>query len=486
MSGPITITYLTGEYPPMQGGIADHITYLADYLAPLDISTSILTSQRWQVAYQKSQPTNNYQLPITNYPSSPIHPTIPNWGWRCWQATTTFLASHQPDILHIQYQAAAFDLGGWINWLPWYLKKRGSPTKIITTFHDLRIPYIFPKAGPFRIKSMLALARHSDGLICTDHETRQVLRLALNNEQLTINNEQLAMNNEQLAMNNEQLAMNNEQLAMNNEQLVINNEQLAIRNEKLEIRNNQSPISPSSIPQSPNLLKRSGSPNLITIPLGNNVEPQPPPNFNRSEWRAKYGCTDDTLLLAYFGFLNNSKGGDVLIEALALLRGQGIEAQLLLIGGDVGDADPTNMAYARKIEVLIAQHQLTKVVHRTGYVELAEVSASLLVADTLVMPYREGVSFRRTTLIAALRHGCPVVSTTPAKPNLIPEVIAGQNMLLATPNSAKSLAQTIAPLANDVALRKRLSEGALSLGELFEWEKIAKDTAEFYRCVVSI
>jgi glycosyltransferase involved in cell wall biosynthesis len=355
---------------------------------------------------------SNEQLLITNR-QLPLHPIVPNWGWRSWSAVTKFLRTHQPDILHIQYQAAAFDLGGWVNWLPWYLKKRHIATKIVTTFHDLRIPYIFPKAGSFRWKSILALARHSDAVICTNRE-----------DQLTINNS----------------------------------------------KSPHLPISPS--------------PRLTHIPLGNNVEPQPPANFNRDTWREKYNAQNDTLLLAYFGFLNESKGGEELIEALALLRRQGIDARLLFIGGDVGDADPTNVAYAQRVQALIEQHGLAQFIHRTGYIDLPEISANLLAADAVVMPYRDGVSFRRTTLIAALRHGCPVISTASANPALIPEIKSGENMLLAPPNNSAMLAQTIAPLAKNHKLCLKLAEGAKQLGNLFEWENIAKQTANLYKTVV--
>jgi glycosyltransferase involved in cell wall biosynthesis len=402
----LKVVFLTGEYPPMQGGIADYTASLAHYLAPLEVEPFILTSRRWQdIAPLSPSPPN-------------VYPLVPNWGWRCWPAITRFLKQYQPDILHIQYQAAAFDLGGWVNWLPWYLRKRRLPVRLVTTFHDLRIPYIFPKAGSFRRQSILALARHSDAVICTDRE---------NLHQLTISNEPLT--------------------------------------------NSQLPITNYQIP----LLKH--------IPLGSNVEAQPPAQFDRATWRAKYRAGDQTFLLAYFGFLNESKGGEELIEALALLRQQGIDARLLLIGGDVGHADPTNIAYARQVQALIDRHSLSEVVHRTGYIEPVEVSANLLAADAMVMPYRDGVSFRRTTLIAAMRHGCPIVSTLPAKPNFIPEVRSGENMLLAQPHDAASLAQSIRSLAGNPRLQAKLSEGARQLAGLFEWEKIAGETVELYKII---
>jgi glycosyltransferase involved in cell wall biosynthesis len=400
------VTFLIGEYPPMQGGIADHTAYLAQHLTPLNVDSSILISRRWQ----ETEPPESAEniLEQTSGTLAVVHPLVPNWGWRCWSAVAGYLKAHRPDFLHIQYQAAAFDLGGWVNWLPWYLKKRRVPTPVVTTFHDLRIPYIFPKAGSFRWKSVLALARYSDGVICTNRADLHTLQNSL-----------------------------------------------------------------------------TSPPPLKLVPLGSNVDSQPPADFERTAWRSRYQAGEQTLLLAYFGFLNESKGGEELIEALALLRQQGLDARLLFIGGDVGHADPTNVAYAQRVQALIERFSLSEFVYRTGYVDLRQVSANLLAADAVVMPYRDGVSFRRTTLIAALRHGCPVVSTAPADPALIPEILPGQNMLLAPPQDAVNLALAIAPLAADLNLRRQLAAGARQLGGLFEWSRIAAETAELYRLVIS-
>jgi glycosyltransferase involved in cell wall biosynthesis len=373
----------------MQGGIADYTANLAHHLTAQGIESTVLISRRWQGAP----------------PANPaVHAVLPNWGWRCWPAIARYVTTRCPAVLHIQYQAAAFDLGGWVNWLPWYLARRRLPVRVITTFHDVRVPYIFPKAGPLRWHSMLALARHSHAVICTNREDLHTLAAAL-----------------------------------------------------------------------------KSSPRLVHIPLGSNADPQPPANFDRDAWRAGYGLGPDALLLAYFGFLNQSKGGEELIEAMAILRAQGTNAHLLLIGGEVGHADPTNAAYAAKVQALIDQRGLAGCVHRTGFVDLPAVSANLLAADVVVMPYRDGVSFRRTTLIAALRHGCPVVSTAPPRPQFVPEVQPGHNMLLAPPANAGALAQAIAPLATDMRLRESLAAGARQLGSLFEWEQIATQTAQLYR-----
>lgn len=392
------LTLLTGEYPPMQGGIADYTAHLLDHLAPCGIAATVLTSRRWQTAQAASSSPSAHAITAS----------IPAWGWRCWPHIWAYLKTHQPDLLHIQYQAAMYDLGGWVNGLPWYLKRRGCPVKIITTFHDLRIPYLFPKAGRLRWWSVLGLARFSDGVICTNREDLQTLGRHIRH------------------------------------------------------------LGQSTV-----------------IPLGNNIEPQLPPDYDRQSWRQRYQAEADTLLLAYFGFLNASKGGEALVESVALLRQRGINARLLLIGGEVGDADGSNQRQAEQIQALIAAHGLAEFVHRTGYVGQQAVSANLMAADAVVLPYRDGVSFRRTTLIAALRHGCPIVSTLPTDLSLIPEIRANQTMLLARPDEAESLAETISRLVDNPTLRAKLSDGARHLGDLFEWPHIAQKTATFYQQILA-
>lgn len=345
-------TFLTGEYPPMQGGIADHIAYLAGHMAPLGVESTVLIHERWQQTKPVITVTARAEAAASE---AVVHAVIPEWGRRCWPAIAAFLKTQQPDVLHIQYQAAAFDLGGWINWLPLYLKTQRLKTRVVTTFHDLRVPYLFPKAGPLRWWSMLALARHSHAVICTNRADLQTLRRQIRKHSLHATTFLNAQSN-------------------------TDRSEVAARAAS----------------------KNSKSPRLSLIPLGSNVEPQPPADFDRAAWRKTYRATADTLLLAYFGFLNESKGGEELIEALALLRQHGLDARLLFIGGDIGHADPTNVAYAQRVQALIERHGLAAFVHRTGYVDLAQVSANLLAADAVVMPYRDGVSFRRTTLIAAL------------------------------------------------------------------------------------
>ena len=387
----LQVLFLTGEYPPMQGGIADYTARLARHLRPLGVDSAVLTGRKYPPGDGRS----------VRVEGVPVYPVLSGWGWRCWSEIGRFLDARSPHVLHIQYQAAAFDLKGWVNLLPWALRRRRRRPALVVTFHDLRIPYLFPKAGRLRRLAVLALARYSDAVICTNAEDAATLR------------------------------------------------------------------------------RFPWGTHIAEIPLGNNVPVAPPAGYDRRAWRARLGLSDDSLALAYFGFLNRSKGGEDLIAVLDALVRRGVDAHLLMIGGDVGDSDPTNAGYAARVRRQIAVRGLSPRIHFTGYVDLPDVSAHLLAADAAVMPYRDGVSFRRTTLIAILRHGLPVISTTPSTP--LPQIVAGENMLLAPPGDVESLAGAVLRVANDPALRQTLSAGARRLGMRFDWGTIAADTAKLYR-----
>jgi glycosyltransferase involved in cell wall biosynthesis len=189
----------------------------------------------------------------------------------------------------------------------------------------------------------------------------------------------------------------------------------------------------------------------------------------------------DDLVIGYFGFLNERKGGEALIETLAALVRRGLPAHLLLVGGRVGTSDPTNAAYADRVDRLIATHGLGARVHRTGFVSRQEVSACLEAVDVFVLPYREGASMRHGSLHACLAHGRPIVTTRPAVRT--PEFRDGENMLLVPPGNVDALAGKVTRLWENPALRERVGRGAAVLSREFTWDRIAARTVDFFEAL---
>lgn len=374
----------------MQGGVGDYTWTLGTALASQGLDIHVLTSQ-------EAGPSHLSPRGVSN-----VYPHVAAWGWGMRRQVAELVQEVQPDVVHIQYQTAAFRLHPAINLLPRWLHGRHRTVQVAVTFHDLRTPYLFPKAGPLRWRSNLELARRSDLVIVTNAEDRMRLHPYAD---------------------------------------------LAGK--------------------------------LREIPIGANVQPNPPANFERSQQRAAWGVGPQDLLLCYFGFLNASKGAEELIAAVAQVASRGVPVHLLMLGGQVGASDPTNQAYLAQVQALIESLGIAPRVHWTGFTEASQVSANFLASDIAVLPYRDGVSFRRGSLMAALAHSLPVISTEPAV--AIPEIEHGETLWLAPVRSAEALAEAIERLWNDPGLRQRLSTGSARLARRFTWSAIAQQHVQAYR-----
>ncbi|MDY6877301.1 MAG: glycosyltransferase family 4 protein [Chloroflexota bacterium] len=393
------IGLITGEYPPDQGGVGDFTRELGRALVTLGHEVHVLTGVSRDTEHEtRTAKHENTKQESRN--TVTVHRCVHGWGWRCWHDVLHLDDALRLDVLNVQYQAAAYQMHPAINLLPWWLRRRGRPPMVVT-FHDLKVPYLFPKAGSLRRQVVLALARWADGIIVTNRE-----------------------------------------------------DELQMAGYRLRAAN------------------------LARIPIGSNITLRLPDGYDRDAWRARWGLKPGDLLLGYFGFLNERKGGEDLIEVLAALVARGLGAHLLLIGGRVGSSDPTNVAYAERVDRLIAERGMAARVHHTGFVPPEEVSASMAAVDVCVLPYRDGVSLRHGSLHACLAHGRPIVTTYPAVET--PELHDGGNVLLVPAQDVGRLTDGVARLWQGPAVRQRLERGAARLAREFTWEQIAGSTVAFY------
>ena len=245
--------------------------------------------------------------------------------------------------------------------------------------------------------------------------------------------------------------------------------------------NSQSPV-PS--PQSPTL-----------IPIGSNIAVAPPEHYDRAAWRARLGIGADETLLAFFGLISRSKGLDTLLDALARLPAH---FRLVVIGGAA--MAPADRAYADAIRQQIARLGLEQRVTVTGHCAEADVSAHLLAADIAALPFADGASFRRGSLLAALAHGLAVVTTWPTNDQgrttngdsqapahslghssfVLRPFADAENVLLVPPGDALALVAAIERLARDTALREQLAAGGRALADQFGWDAIAAQHEQLY------
>lgn len=378
---------ITGEFPPMVGGMGDYTKELAKALANSGHRVSILTSVLGQEGGE----------------GFTLYPRVSKWDFSSWRAILTLIKEIEPQILHLQYQAAAYGMHPAINLLPWRLRLMRHRPFLFVTFHDLRVPYLFPKAGPLRRWAIAVLAKGCDGVIVTN----------------------------------------------------VGDEAEA----------------------------RGYGLKPYLIPIGSNISPRLPPGYNRAEWRARWSVKEETLL-SYFGLLHESKGVETLFRALARLLEGGKRVKLLMVGGKVGASDPTTTVYAQRMEALSRELGLGGQLLWTGYVDEEEVSANLLASDICVLPYKDGGSLQRGSLMAALAHGLPIISTRPTIQ--VKELLDGENIALVPPDDVEALVAKIQELAASEGLQRRLGQGAKRLSEAFSWERIAEETVAFYSSLTGL
>jgi len=162
--------------------------------------------------------------------------------------------------------------------------------------------------------------------------------------------------------------------------------------------------------------------------------------------------------VAYLGgFANPAKGGDVMLEALALALAR--EPRLRVTMAGPGELPP------RGAELLAAHAGL----EWAGWLAPAEKDALLRRADAFVMPSRsEGLPM---ALLEAMAHGMAVVAT---RVGGIPEVVdPGVDGLLVPSEDPEALADALCQLAADPQMRERLSAGALRRVETLDAVEVA-------------
>src|SRR5690606_3980776 len=130
---------------------------------------------------------------------------------------------------------------------------------------------------------------------------------------------------------------------------------------------------------------------------------------------------------------------------------------------------------------LIADLKLEQQVIWTGYVSEEEVSSYLQLADVVTLPFRDGASFRRGSLMAAIEQHCPIITTQPALH--IPEFTTN-NMILIPPDSPEDLARAISMLIQSPEKRQKLQDNVKGLKESFNWDTIAQETISFFEQVI--
>jgi glycosyltransferase involved in cell wall biosynthesis len=170
--------------------------------------------------------------------------------------------------------------------------------------------------------------------------------------------------------------------------------------------------------------------------------------------------------VVYFGFFRPQKGLEEVFTLAELVKQKGLPFSVRLIGKPFPVDSPYFKELYRRSEKLPIKWDI----------DLAEdVVADLLSGVSMgYMPYPDGASGRRTSLLALLANGVATITTRGAHtPSSLDQAV------LFTQDTGQAL-QLIEKIRSDDVLRNRLSENGRTYASQFRWDAIAKKHLELY------
>ncbi len=213
---------------------------------------------------------------------------------------------------------------------------------------------------------------------------------------------------------------------------------------------------------------------VIFIPIGSAIPPVEKQGKNMEDFRKILGLDAKNKLILFFGYLNPNKGFDTLLQALVGLKSKDPNIKLLVLGGGLeGEND-----YHQKVKNKIKKMNLSESIIWAGFCSPDKVSQYFYACDVCAFPFIEGVFLNRSTLLAAIVHKIPSVSTYSSKSP--PELKDGQNILLVSPENSSELEKTLFKLLKDKDLQEKIRQNLGKLAKYFSWEDIAKKYIELY------
>jgi glycosyltransferase involved in cell wall biosynthesis len=182
--------------------------------------------------------------------------------------------------------------------------------------------------------------------------------------------------------------------------------------------------------------------------------------------RKKYGL--DRPYLMFIGSINKRKNVPAQIEAFLRARRAAKSDAVLAIAGRIGFGGD-------EIRANIEKSGQADAIKLLGYIPDEDVAPLYTGAQALLFAtLYEGFGI---PAVEAFACACPVIG---ANIGSLPEII-GDAGLLANPKDVDSIAEQIAKLLGDEALRKSLAERGLTRAKQFSWDKAADECLGIYQ-----
>jgi glycosyltransferase involved in cell wall biosynthesis len=169
-----------------------------------------------------------------------------------------------------------------------------------------------------------------------------------------------------------------------------------------------------------------------------------------SRWRARHEARDvGAAIVGHFGTFGAHVAGE-LVGIVPIVLNSLPKARFICIGRG---SDRFAAALGRQYPPLAAR------IDGAGAVSHADLAASLRACDLVVQPYPDGVTTRRTSVMAALANGLPIVSTSGALTEAVWRETGA--VALAPASDARAIAAAVVALLGDPARSATLAAAGL-------------------------
>ena len=184
-----------------------------------------------------------------------------------------------------------------------------------------------------------------------------------------------------------------------------------------------------------------------------------------SRWQD--GCPN----LLFVGRLEDRKGLPYLLKAYRLLRKEGVQARLLVVGSGPQEREARRYVMTRGLQN----------VEFLGRVSDAEKAQLYKTADIYISPATGRESFG-IVLLEAMAAGAPIVCSDIHGYKGV--VQRGSQAVLVPPRDHRALAAAIEELLDDPERRKRMAAAGLERAEQFGWDRVTARVEAYYGFVI--
>jgi phosphatidylinositol alpha-mannosyltransferase len=180
---------------------------------------------------------------------------------------------------------------------------------------------------------------------------------------------------------------------------------------------------------------------------------------------------DGTPNLLFVGRLEDRKGLPNLLKAFRLMRKNGIECRLLVVGSGPQEREARRYVMTRGLQN----------VEFLGRVSDDEKAQLFRTADVFVSPATGRESFG-IVLLEAMAAGAPIVCSDIHGYKGV--VQRGRQAILTPPHDTKALCAGITELLASPELRARMGASGQQRAEQFSWERVTAKVEDYYRFVI--